>query len=218
MEILRQARILADYVAEHWPLPPPGNYGVQPASDNIGAILVDAVFQAGLNYRSVVLPRVRAIEAHFPNLRTLNRLERLLDAPEFTNALRWNHPEKPRRLRHLVRFLRKRGLDTLEDIQGWIVRSSSCVGLLELKGIGPKTVDYLKILLGIPVIAVDRHAFGLLRSLGIKTHSYLDAKRVMEFAADLLDVSRWVFDKIVWEAMSNARRGGHSFGTVLASA
>ena len=214
MEILRQARILADYVAEHWPLPPRGSYGVQPASDNIGAILVDAVFQAGLNYRSVVLPRVRAIEAHFPNLRTLSRLERLLDASEFTNALRWNHPEKPRRLRHLVRFLRKRGLDTLEDIQGWIGRSSSCAALLELKGIGPKTVDYLKKLLGIPVVAVDRHAFRLLRSLGINTRTYLEAKRVMEFAADLLNISRWAFDKLIWETLSASRDIRRSFGFV----
>jgi hypothetical protein len=205
MEILRQARILADYVAGHWPLPTHMLHTVRPVSDNIGAVLVDTVFQAGLNYRSVVLPRVRAIEARFPDLRTLVQLERSLDSLEFMNVLRWNHPEKPRRLRRVVRFLRGQCLNTLEDIRCWIRRPSSCAAILKVKGVGPKTVDYLKKLLGIQVVAVDRHAFRLLRSLGINTRTYFEAKRVMEFAADLLNISRWAFDKLIWETLSVSR-------------
>lgn len=202
MEILQKARLLADYVEARWSFISGSGGPKGPVSENMGAILVDAVFQAGLNYRTVVLPRVRAVVAAFPALATLGDLEAALDDPRFHTALNWRHPEKPGRLRELTQFLRVQGLETIGDIQVWLGGSANRGLLLSVRGVGPKTVDYLSRLLGIDTIAVDRHARRLLRQAGILSRSYAEAKRIIEFAADLLRISRWSFDKLIWDAMT----------------
>lgn len=173
-----------------------------PVSENIAAILVDATFQAGLNYRSVVLPRVRAVALAFPKMNSLNALEKALDTREFSSALAWSHPEKPRRLREIVTFFRKNGLNTISELTTWISVESNRLSLRKIRGIGPKTIDYLSKLLGLPVIAVDRHAHHLLRKAGVVNRVYGEAKRILEFAADLLNISRSTFDRLMWQTMS----------------
>jgi hypothetical protein len=168
----------------------------------LGAILVDAVFQAGLNYRTVVLPRVYAVARGFPGLDSLSQLESALPTKGFSSALNWNHPEKPARLRELVVYFRRQGLETLWDLHRWLSSSANRLALLGVRGIGPKTVDYLSKLLGLPTIAVDRHAHRLLRDAGIVSRGYLEARRILEFAADLLSISRWAFDRLMWQTLS----------------
>lgn len=205
MDVLRKARMLADYVASRWSLIL-GDEHSGPLCDNIGAVLVDAVFQAGLNYRNVVLPRVRAVARLYPHLDSLRDFEIHLQSRELALALNWSHHEKPRRLRELVGFLRSSGIETISDMERWIRVPANRPSLLAIKGVGPKTVDYLARLLGMETVAVDRHAFRLLRNIGIASRSYDDAKRVIEFAADLLKVSRWTFDRILWRALSGEAR------------
>lgn len=204
MDALVKARIVANYVAANWSLSAIPDVAPYPASSNVAAILVDAVFQAGLNYRTVVLPRVRSVARAFPGVTTLCELERALNTSAFRSALAWSHPEKPHRLRVLVRFLRARGLDSLGDIRRWICNSAHRVELLEVRGVGLKTVDYLCRLLGVPAIAVDRHAQKLLKLAGVVTRTYYEARRVLEFAADLLLLNRWTFDRVMWQTMSKA--------------
>ena len=71
-----------------------------------------------------------------------------------------------------------------------------------MRGIGHKTVDYLSKLLGLSTIAVDRHATRLLRNAGVVSHGYLEAKRILEFAADLLRINRWAFDRLMWQTLT----------------
>lgn len=184
----------------------PSHYHEEPApiSDNLGAIFVDAVFQAGVNYRTVVLPRVRAVMTAFPDLRTVTDVEKAIPSKAFTSALAWNHQEKPSRLQSLVRFFLKRNVETLLDLQRWMRRSENRHELKSVRGIGAKTIDYLAKLIGLPAIAVDRHANRLLRAAGIIPRTYEEARRVLEFAADLLQISRWNFDRLMFQTMSAA--------------
>jgi len=203
-DILAKARRVADYVAAHRWAATIGPRRISPVSTNIAAVLFDAVFQAGLNYRHVVLPRVQRIEARFPNLTRLSDFAQIINSPEFSAALNWRHEEKPERLRCLVCFLRTRGLETVSDLRAWLSRKTNRAALLSLRGIGDKTVDYLARLTGIAVVAVDRHVRRLLQLAGIVSRSYSEAKRVIEFAADLLRIDRWTFDKLIWEQLSTA--------------
>jgi hypothetical protein len=206
VEILTKARRVADYVAaQHWATSI-GPRRTSPVSRNIAAVLFDAVFQAGLNYRHVVLPRVRSIEAQFPNLTRLSDFAQIIDSPEFSAALSWRHEEKPTRLRCLVCFLRTRGVETVSDLRHWLSYRANREALLKLRGIGDKTVDYLARLTGIATVAVDRHVRRLLQLVGIVSRSYSEAKRVVEFAADLLRIDRWTFDKLIWEQLSAVGR------------
>jgi len=206
METLIKARQVANYVRLKWQIPrrKRSAFALGPVSENIAAILVDAIFQAGLNYRNVVFPRVCAVASSFPRMNSLGALEAVLSTETFISALSWNHPEKPQRLRSLISFFRSRGLDTISHIREWLCNSHNREQLLTLRGIGHKTVDYLSRLVGLATIAVDRHAHRLLKEVGIVSHRYEEAKRILEFAADLLRMNRAAFDHMMWETLSTS--------------
>jgi hypothetical protein len=197
-----KARQVADYVSSNWQLSHVYSSLPLPVSENIAAILVDAVFQAGLNYRTVVFPRVCAVARAFPKMVSLEALDSALQTSAFDSALTWNHAEKPKRLRALVTFFRAQGLDTIDDIRCWLTATCNCEHLRSVRGIGHKTIDYLARLVGLAVIAVDRHAHRLLDRAGIISRNYAEAKRILEFAADLLQINRWAFDHLMWETLS----------------
>src|SRR5689334_4542304 len=64
MQVLARARRLAEYICDDarlkLDLRPPAPHG------HLGATLADAVLQAGLTYRTVVLPRVQQLKANWP--------------------------------------------------------------------------------------------------------------------------------------------------------
>lgn len=70
------------------------------------------------------------------------------------------------------------------------------------QGIGPKTVDYFKILVGISTSAIDRHLFDFLRLAGLAPCGYVDAQSIIHATADLLGVDRARFDHSIWQFMS----------------
>lgn len=205
MDTLLKARLVADFVQLNWLIPDRLTEQVRPVSENVAAILVDAVFQAGLNYRTVVFPRVCSMAQAFPRLNSLTEFQTRIGGKDFNSAISWNHPEKPRRLKELVAFFRRNGLETIDDIRNWLQWSANRRVLMSLKGIGPKTVDYLSRLVGLPSIAVDRHAERLFREVGIRTRCYEEARRILEFAADLLQMGRSIFDQLMWTSLSGMK-------------
>src|SRR5947207_1421279 len=74
--------------------------------DHMGATLTDTVLQAGLNYRSVVLPRVNHILTTYPYAVTTSGFWQLACEIGPGELLRWSHPEKINRLICLIEVLR----------------------------------------------------------------------------------------------------------------
>lgn len=204
MEILIKSRRVAEYVSSNWQLQLAASAAPAPVSVNIAAILVDAVFQSGLNYRTVVFPRVLAVARAFPGMTSISALRTVLRSRDFLTAIAWRHAEKPKRLRDLVSFLFQQGLETVSDLRCWLSTMRNRDLLRSVRGIGFKTVDYLARLVGLSAIAVDRHARRLLHEAGIESRDYADAKRILEFAADLLQIDRWAFDRLMWAELSKA--------------
>jgi hypothetical protein len=48
--------------------------------------------------------------------------------------------------------------------------------LLSIKGIGPKTVDYFKILVGVSTAAIDRHLLNFLKLAGLTPAGYRETR------------------------------------------
>ena len=61
------------------------------------------------------------------------------------------------------------GIENERQLAVWIEKSGNTEYLLSIKGIGPKTVDYLKMLSGCQSIAIDRHLFQFLRLANVFT-------------------------------------------------
>jgi endonuclease III len=72
----------------------------------------------------------------------------------------------------------------------------------QVRGVGPKTVDYMACLVGVDCIAVDRHIRGFAELAGLEDDSYDYLREVFGFAADLLSISRREFDASIWRYQS----------------
>jgi hypothetical protein len=172
------------------------------ASDHLGALLADAVLQAGLNYRTVVRMRIARIESQFPETATLSGVIALIERGGARDFMLWNHPTKVTRFESLARFLAIQGIETTVELRGWLYLGSARQHLLSLNGIGPKTCDYLCCLVGIDCIAIDRHVKTFAKEAGVSVSDCEYLKSVVSYAADLLGMTRRDFDAWIWRTIS----------------
>jgi hypothetical protein len=173
------------------------------AYNHVGATLSDAALQAGVSYRSIVLPRVERILRRWPlQACTTTGLLAVIEDEGVEVVLKWRHPEKPRRLIALAELLHRAGVEDEPAMAAWLRGSSNRSRLLEIKGIGPKTVDYLGVLVGNSTIAVDRHVRAFVLEAGIVRESYDEVKAVVELAAEALSVDRATLDASIWDYAS----------------
>jgi hypothetical protein len=204
MNLIPLARQLADHIA-NLPDFQISQKGVN-TTESMGGIIADAILQAGLNYRTVVFPRVERIVSDYPEAATTSGFIELADKVGYNTVLGWNHPEKPRRAHSLAQLLAQEHIDTKDQLREWLQDDNNCSKLTKIPGIGPKTVDYLKNLAGLSEIAVDRHIRKCALDAGIAITDYHVVRRVFQFAADLLNVQRNELDHSIWLYMSKGGR------------
>lgn len=195
-ELLKAARRVADFASTEGV---PASYAVRRSTyEHAGALLADAVLQAGLSYRSVVMPRIVRILAEFPEADRISEIRYLIRKGSTAYLLDWQHPTKIERFERVVDFLYREKVDTIEDIHRVLKSDRFCTDLQSLNGVGPKTVDYMACLVGIESIAVDRHIRNFAARAGVNNDKYDFLKNAFCFAADLLSISRREFDAWVW--------------------
>jgi len=173
--------------------------------DHLGAAVADAVLQAGVNYHTVVLPRVRRIYNVFPNARTLTGVVAIVNNGSASDFLLWSHAVKISRFASVVQLLHAKGLETTCEVRSWLPSIEARSKLLAIHGVGPKTYDYLSGLLGVDCLAVDRHVVSFARQAGVIMEDYQFLKTACSFAADFLGISRRDFDSWIWRKMSSRR-------------
>lgn len=173
--------------------------------NHIGATLTDALLQSGLRYEAVVLPRVKRVLAE-PSAGTVSGFLNLLERDGPHVVLNWRHPDKPARVLAVTRLLSAEGIETEADLRDWLADEAHCQTLLGLKGIGPKTMDYLQVLVGIPNIAVDVHLFAFLERAGCPAKNYSEAHDLLMDAAQLLGWPASELDHSIWRYMSRLAR------------
>lgn len=166
----------------------------------MGALLTDAILQAGLNYDNVVLPRALRVRDTYPDAATTSGFLNTLKAKGHQEVLSWNDEEKPSRLMRLATFLQECNVETVEDLQKWLMRSESRRELREIKGVGQKTADYLPILAGLPSVAVDRHIKSFCSNAGINKN----VARAVKEAAVELEIDEGCLDYSIWFYMSRS--------------
>jgi hypothetical protein len=170
--------------------------------NHIGAIFTDVVLQSGLNYSTVVKPRVNRILTEYPDAKTVSSFGKLLSKQGTEKILKWKHNVKKQRMSDLMTFAQNYRIETCHDLRRFFEKSSNRSLLLDLNGFGPKTLDYLLKLLGFDTVAVDRHIYNFVALAGIEKKDYYETKRVVEYAADFLNLPRAVVDYSIWKYMS----------------
>lgn len=176
-----------------------GNY------NHMGALVADAVLQANLRYETHVKPRVKSILATYPEATTTSALINLLNTIPTTVFLSWRGIDRANRFDEVVRLFKSENIETEKDIYDRFTSLQSkdfADKLRSIKGIGPKTVDYLKILAGLPESAIDRHLVNFLGEAGIHSTDYKEVQSIINGVADHLKIDRSIFDHSIWTHMS----------------
>ena len=176
---------------------------------HMGGIIVDALLQAGVNF-DAVKDRVEDIR-QIPQAETttgfLAFIGELESRGESLNSfLRWEG-RKPRWVKEFVIFLYREGVETDSDLREWFEKPQNLPRLFKLNGFGNKTVDYLKGLVGISSIAVDRHWYACLDEADVSYADYEEARAIAEGAAGILGVDKSVLDTSLWAWWRKNRRG-----------
>ena len=169
---------------------------------HMGAIITDAILQAGINYKTVVKPRVMKV-LNYKRAETTTGFYNLLKDMGPKKLLRWNHPEKPKRIMHVVLFLKKEGIETKRQLKAWLMEETNIIKLKGVRGVGDKTADYFKILCGSQAIAIDRHLMKFLIIAGISVHGYSEAKKIIEKTAEYMEINQTSLDYSIWKYMAD---------------
>lgn len=178
------------------------SYANSACYDHIGALYTDVILQAGLNYRNVVKPRVDYVLKNYPSAKTVSSFSQLSNDIGFEKVLNWKHPEKISRMRKLIEFSFENLIETCDDLYRFLDDFENHLKITEIKGIGPKTLDYMMKLLNFDTVAVDRHIYSFLELAGIEGSDYTSTKMTVEYAADLMCMSRKSMDSSIWKFMS----------------
>ena len=98
-------------------------------------------------------------------------------------------------------------METEELLHDWIAGPGSRAKLKAIKGVGPKTADYLALRAGARhAVAVDVHVRRFLARAGIEAHSYDDAAATVAGAAKLLGHAPADFEGSIWRYQRRQRR------------
>jgi hypothetical protein len=170
---------------------------------HMGATLTDAVLQAGVNYKSVVYPRIQDILRKYPECRTTCDFIILFQTIPVGEIIQWNNKRKQDTLCELAWVLYESGLNTEDDVARWIVSKKNAEKVLQINGVGRKTIDYLKLLCGQQAIPIDRHMFQFLEIAGVLAGDYQEASVIMQKVASAIEVDESTLDRMIWNYMSS---------------
>jgi len=173
---------------------------------HMGATISDAILQAGLNYKSVVYPRIIGLTNRYPDYVSTSDFIILFKMKPLSELLRWRNKDKLERIQELAWFLFDHKIENEADLANWFSVSINEGEIINIKGIGNKTVDYLKKLSGVDSIPIDRHLFKFLEFAGVKTEKYDYANYLYTEAAKHLNIGASNLDSMIWHYMLSRNR------------
>src|SRR5882762_5595080 len=114
-----EARILADYIEElSFHKESPKMQGE--VYTHIGALYTNIVLQAGLNYRTVVKPRVERVANKYPRAFCVSGFQEVIGEDGLENVILWKHFEKLNRMNNVIAFSVQNSINTCEDLANYL--------------------------------------------------------------------------------------------------
>ena len=124
----------------------------------------------------------------------MSDLKKNLTEKTTSGFLDWRGMDRVKRFDDIVGLFWSESIETEDDLRDWLTNERNLVKLAMIKGIGPKTLDYFKILTGIQICAIDRRLLDFLKQAGIEVSSYDEAKEIINLTADIMGVQRAYLD------------------------
>jgi len=171
---------------------------------HMGATITDSILQAGLNYRTVVYPRVANLLTNFYDYKSTTDFIILFQTIPLGKLINWRNEQKLNRIIETSWLLYNNQVENEDQLSTWLSDHKNINTLSEIKGIGPKTIDYLKMLSGQQAIAIDRHLFKFIELAGVVVKTYDEAHILYCNVAKKLNIQKYELDKKIWSYMAKA--------------
>ncbi len=169
---------------------------------HMGATITDTVLQSGLNYKKIVYPRVQKLIYKYPYCRTTSDFIILMQTIPTERIIGVNNRRKISLVQEISWLLFENNIETENALASWLGTNKNESQLTSLKGFGPKSLDYMKMLSGYPSIAIDRHLFHFLKLAGIEINTYQEASKLYKLTAEILRMGEYELDRQIWKYMS----------------
>lgn len=172
----------------------------------MGAVICDASFQARRKYESTIRPRILQLQAAWPDAATVRGFQTRLATEDLAVAMNFNSPGRIATAHGITDLLVANGVDTRNDLHAWLDHEAGRSALLavRVRGVGPKTVDYIGNLVGRSQIAVDVHLRAFAAEAGVARLKYEHLQEVYEETAALLGHEPGGLEHGVWRFMSQS--------------
>ncbi len=170
---------------------------------HVGAIIADAALQRRQRYASTVLPRVRALQAAWPDAATTTGfLTRVRADGDLHAVLNWSGTDRIDQIVAMATALEELGIDTTEQL-GLALRGQERTAVREALGrvrhVGRKTLDYLDVLTGsADAVAIDVRVRRVTSEAGIEDSSYEHLGNVVRAAAAVRGWAASDLDAALW--------------------
>ncbi|MDH6124849.1 hypothetical protein [Kitasatospora sp. GP82] len=148
------------------PFPPPGGW------THMGAVICDASFHAQRKYEVQIRPRLLQLQSAWPDAATVRGFQARLSMGDLAVAMKFNSPRKVATAQDITDLLAANGVDDRDDLHAWLGDRANRVALREVKGVEPKTVDYISDLVGRSHVAVDVHLRTFAAEAGVSNLRY----------------------------------------------
>ncbi|MEU4097918.1 hypothetical protein [Streptomyces sp. NPDC026673] len=172
---------------------------------HMGAVICDASFHARRKYKSTIRPRLIQLQTAWPDAATVRGFQARLATEDLAVAMNFRSPRRVATAHAITHLLVTENVDTREELCTWLGRQTSRDALRRLKGMGPKSVDYLGNLVGRSQVAVDVHLRAFAAQAGVTGLGYEELRAVYEQTADLLGHDRAGLEHAVWRHMSHSQ-------------
>ena len=181
-----------------------GSLEVNRGWHHIGAVVVDASLQRRQNYRRTVRPRVENLIASWPDARTTSGFRARLNTGDLASVIRWHAPARLVQIEDLTSVLERQAIETTDDLRARLSSADRAVlrsAFRSVKHVGPKTLDYFDVLVGLPEgVAVDRRLIAIAAAAGLTDHRYGHIAAVIRAAADQRGWRSGDLDAALWSA------------------
>ena len=135
----------------------------------------------------------------------MSGLKKILRERTANGFLDWQGMDRADRFQNIVNLFGSENVETEDDLRKWLMHNRNLLKLIMIHGIGPKTINYFKILTGIQTCAIDRRLLDFLKQAGIEVSGYDEAKAIINLSADIMGVPRAHLDQSLWEYIGKGR-------------
>lgn len=147
-------------------------------------------------------PRVLRVIAKYPDAVTASAFANVLESDSPAIVIGVQNARKLGTIVDLTQLLIKEKVETCSDLRAWLSVPSTAAVLDAVHGVGPKTISFLKLLVGLEAIAVDIHIRRFAAAAGVTSGTSEEIEALLIAAGRQHFLSAEQVDQLVWRAMA----------------